>query len=200
MHGTKAYCTAPAMRHYRCYEVHVQKMLVKRIADTVTFLPHNLTMPNIMSTKNAYSLIKDLIKLLQNHKPHHLVAQHNYDSITALNTLVDMFNITQSQPKEQNAPKPIVTNKMPNLQTPASPRVHVKDTGTAASPKVPNKSSPGSATPITNHFIANKPIVVLHYHPHNTRSKNHVANAVLNTETSLIEECRQLYKGKDKTI
>ena len=53
MHGTKAYYTAPAMKHYRCYEVHVQRMLAKRIADTITFLPHNITMPNIISTKNA---------------------------------------------------------------------------------------------------------------------------------------------------
>ena len=74
VHRTKAYYTALAMRHYRCYEVHVQKTLAKRIADTAIFLPHNLTMPNLISTTNAISLIKDLIKLLQNHKPHHSIA------------------------------------------------------------------------------------------------------------------------------
>jgi len=200
VHGTKAYYTAPAMKHYRYYEVHVQRTLAKRIANTITFLPHNITMPNIISTKNAISLIKDLIKLLRNHKPHHPIAQHNDNSITALHTLADIFNIAPSNSNTPTTPKPITTKKMPYLKTPAAPRVQVNDTSTAASPRVCNEHSPDNATPTTNHFTTNNPTVVPHSHPYNTQSKSHVANAVLNTETGLMEEYRQLHKGKDKTI
>ena len=64
VHGTKAYCAAPVMKYYRCYKVRMQGILAKRIADTITLLSHNLTMPNIMSTKNDISHMKDLMKLL----------------------------------------------------------------------------------------------------------------------------------------
>ena len=120
-------------------------------------------MPNIISKNNAISLIKDLIKLLQNHKLHHPVAQHNDDSITALHTLANIFNVTPSNSNTPSASKPIAPNKTPRLQTPASPRVQANNTGTAASPRMPYIAAPN-----TNHFTSNKPIVVPHSHPYNT--------------------------------
>ena len=92
MYGTKAYYTAPAMRHYNCHKVHVQKTLAKRIADTIKFLLHNLTMSNFILATNAISHIKNLIKLLTNYKHHCLIAQHHNDSILALKTLTEIFN------------------------------------------------------------------------------------------------------------
>ena len=97
MHGTKAFYTAPAMKHYRCYEVHIQKILAKRIADTITFLPHNITMPNQISKTVALEKIHDLIKLLKNYKPHHPVATNYDDILLVLNQLSDIFDAnTQS--------------------------------------------------------------------------------------------------------
>lgn len=145
-----------------------------------------------MSTTNAIDHIKDLIKLLQNHKPHHPVAQHNDDSITALNALSDVFNIATS--------KPITPKKTPHLSTAASPRVQDKHSSTASSPRVHRKTSPITTAPTTNHFTSNKPSSTPHCHPYDTRSKNKTANAVLNTDTGLMEEYRQLHKGKDKQI
>ena len=49
----------------------MRKTLAKRIANIIMFLPNNLTMPNLISITNTISLIKDPIKLLQNHKPYH---------------------------------------------------------------------------------------------------------------------------------
>jgi len=69
VYGTKAYYIAPALKHYRCYEVHIQKTLAKRIVDTITFLPHNIIMPNTTSKPIALTHILDLIKLLKRHKP-----------------------------------------------------------------------------------------------------------------------------------
>ena len=45
VHGIKAYYAAPTMKNYRRCKVHIQKTLAKRIADTITFLPHNIKMP-----------------------------------------------------------------------------------------------------------------------------------------------------------
>ena len=110
------------MKHYRCYEVHIQKMLAKRIADTITFLPHNITMPNIISISNALAQIKDLIKLLKNHS----LAHHNDNSLSALNTLADIFKLNQSNKAIPNVskPYPIQPPRVPIPTNSSSPRVN----------------------------------------------------------------------------
>ena len=193
VHGTKAYYTAPAMRHYRCYEVHVQRTLAKRIADTVTFLPHNLTMPNLISTTNAIDRIKDLIKLLNNYQPHHPLANHNDDSITALQTLTDIFKLNPTKTVNKN----ITNNHVATTKSKPYKVTKSFHPNTTASPRVPVKAND---TPNTNQYTANLPTTVETKHHYNTRSKAHKANAVLNTETGQMEEYRQLQKGKDKII
>ena len=64
VHSTKAYYTGPAMQHYRYYKVHIQKTLAKRIADTVTFLPHNISMLYKITKEATLARIHNLIKLL----------------------------------------------------------------------------------------------------------------------------------------
>ena len=48
------------------------KILVKRIADTITFLLYTMSIPATISEKAALDKIKDLIKLLKECKLHTL--------------------------------------------------------------------------------------------------------------------------------
>ena len=80
------------MQYYCCYEVHIQKTLVKRIADTVTFLPHNISMPDKISKEAVLDKIHDLILLLQSYPTHHPLASNHDDTISALDQLNDIFN------------------------------------------------------------------------------------------------------------
>ena len=61
VHSTKAYYIGPALNYYQCYEVHIQKTLTKRIADAITFLPHNIEIPETISKTVAIAKINDLI-------------------------------------------------------------------------------------------------------------------------------------------
>ena len=76
-------------------------------------------MLNIISTSNALAQIKDLIKLLKNHKPHYLLAHYNDDLLSALNTLANIFKLNSSNKAIPNISKlyptksprvPILTN------------------------------------------------------------------------------------------
>ena len=150
------------MRHYRCYEVHVQKTLAKRIGDIITFLLYNLTIPNLISVTNAISHIKDLIKLLTNYKSHYPIPQHYDDSILALKALIEIFNNILSKTielivtkphliKSAIGSKPSIPKKEPHSNTKSSPRIHAKETNTK--------------TPTTNQFVANmQSIVQTSYH------------------------------------
>ena len=94
------------MQYYRCYEVDVQKTLVKWIADTVTFLPHNISMPDKISKETALDKIHDLILLLQSHLTHHPLASNHDDTISVLDQLNNVFN-NYSKISQENNPKPI---------------------------------------------------------------------------------------------
>ena len=45
--------------------MHVEKLLAKIISETITFLPHNISIPNTISKKAALERIEDLVELLQ---------------------------------------------------------------------------------------------------------------------------------------
>ena len=62
----------------------MHKTLAKRIANMVTFLPHNITMPQNTTKEAVLDWIKDLILLLKNHTPHYLHALYNNDMLSAI--------------------------------------------------------------------------------------------------------------------
>ena len=120
VHGTQAYYTVPALKHYRCYEVHIRKTLVKRITDNVTFLPHNIKMPATISKEAALDHIQDLIKLLKGYKPHHPLAQHNDSTLTALDQLQAILTKPNAAALDKSKPNPEIhlNAKLPRVQKP----------------------------------------------------------------------------------
>ena len=199
VHGTQAYYTAPALKHYRCYEVHIRKTLVKRITDNVTFLPHNIKMPATISKEAALDHIQDLIKLLKGYKPHHPLAQHNDPTLTALDQLQAILTKPNAAALDTSKPNPenYLNAKLPRVQKPPKQTTPQN-----------NNSSPANNT-IHNFNQHDKP-TKLHQHRYNTRSKANrrtsanskvgQANAVLNPETGKLEEYRSLRLGKDKHL
>ena len=129
-------------------------------------------MPNIISTFNALAQIKDLIKLLKNYKHYHPLAHHNDDSLSALNTLADIFKLNLSNKAIPNVSKPYPTKplRVPISTNPSSPRV--------------NKTKPSNNnTPTNNNHTQNTCTSAKATHSYNTRSKANKANAVLNKDT-----------------
>ena len=91
MHGLKAYYTGPAIQHYRCYETHVTKTLPKRVLDTVTFLPHDIIMPPVVSRKSVLAKTEDLMKLLNNKAKPLPFQEHHEPSLADLQQLSEIF-------------------------------------------------------------------------------------------------------------
>ena len=134
-------------------------------------------MPNIISTSNALAQIKDLIKLLKNYKPYHPLAHHNDDSLSALNTLADIFKLNSSNKAIPNISKLYLTKppRIPILTNTLSLRVNKI--------KLSNNNTPTNNQYTQNTSTSAKPI-----HLYNTYSKANKANAILNVDTGKMEE------------
>ena len=91
VHSLNACYTGPAMQHYRCCEVHVTKTSSKLVLEVVTYIPHDITMPPVVSRKSALTIIKDLINLLNNDSKHLLFQEHYDSSLVALQQLSNIF-------------------------------------------------------------------------------------------------------------
>ena len=56
----------PAMEHYRCYTLYVNKTRAERIADAVEFLPEHNKMPGIFNQEAATHVALYLIEDIEN--------------------------------------------------------------------------------------------------------------------------------------
>ena len=79
----------------------MRKTLAKRTSDTITFLPHNITILTSISKTEALEKVKDLIELLRGDKPRHMHTENKDDTLTALNKLCDIFE----RPKKRRLKK-----------------------------------------------------------------------------------------------
>ena len=152
----------------------------RRVSDTVTFLPHDITMPPVVSKKSALAKIEDLMKLLNNKAKPFPFQEHHEPSLVDLQQLFEIFIPTSTPPS-------IVKNQ-PAVSTYKAPRVSDKPTiNSVHAQQLPRASvSPTTST-----------------HRCPTRSKHsptteNQCNAVMNLSTGALEECKSLIKGKDK--
>ena len=144
--------------------MHMHKTLSKRIAHTITFLPHNIQMPNAISAEAALDRIKDLIKLLKGAKPHLPHEKYQDKTLTELDSLQEVFELKEQLP----APQDSATLKKPSPTTPKKvtaslPRVHNE--------KQANAKQDQPQSPLLYDYIASKPCSDPNTHNYNTRSK-----------------------------
>ena len=63
-HGVDGFYVGPALQHYRCYKVYVTKTKRTRIAETLLWHPHSVTMPTSSATELLHAAVLDLNKAL----------------------------------------------------------------------------------------------------------------------------------------
>jgi len=64
-HGVDGFYIGPAMHHYRCYKVFVTKTKHTRIAETLSWHPHLVTMPGQTADETLLAAIQDLQSVIQ---------------------------------------------------------------------------------------------------------------------------------------
>ena len=92
-HGTEGWYIGPAMVHYQCYTVIINKNNATQIIDMLEFFPCNYNMPNTSWADLAIWAVKDLIHVLCHL---HLAGPYNFigdAKLHALNALVDIFHM-----------------------------------------------------------------------------------------------------------
>ena len=66
-HGVDGFYVGPALQHYRCHRVFVPKTKRTRIAETLSWHPHNVRMPASSADDLLHAAVLDLRKALQDY-------------------------------------------------------------------------------------------------------------------------------------
>lgn len=91
-HGADGWYIGPAMKHYRCFRVYINKTQAERITDTVEFFPNNYNMPKFSSTDAIIKASRDMVKALR--EPHPATPFNNFGDkqFAALESLAEIFD------------------------------------------------------------------------------------------------------------
>lgn len=109
-HGSHGWYLGPAMNHYRCYRVFIEKTASERISDTVQFFSETITTPTLTHQTAILQAAKQLTATLA-HNPTHLQAHIGLDQTDALLQLTSIFDAFTSHYKQDNGPKPALPKR-----------------------------------------------------------------------------------------
>jgi hypothetical protein len=205
-HGAEGWYLGPALEHYRCYRVFVNKTKPEQVSDAVEFFPQHTVIPYQTPTNVAIQATKTLIEVLSKPAPSTPIAHIGHDQMTAIKAIADLFN--QHAPKETTiATTSQGTSPRVPVTSPTSLRVPVTPLPTArrqpqriwhAPPRVPI-TDPGIAK--QNHRYPTRNII-----PYTQEEINRIqntiqptihqwANAIIDPDTGASMKYRHLIKS-----
>ena len=90
-HGEDGWYIGPAMKHYHCFRVYINKTKSERIVGTVEFFPSCHNMPKFSSSDAIIKATQDMIQALR--EPHPATPFNNFgdQQLAALKQLADIF-------------------------------------------------------------------------------------------------------------
>jgi hypothetical protein len=134
-HGEDGWYIGPAMDHYRCFRVYINKTKAERIVDTLDFFPARLTMPKHSSNDAIIKAAKDMIQALQEPHPATPFNVFGDKQLAALQQLANIFRHGTSEggsteqavhqaPGKTKTYRPTTTRSRARAATHMSPQQH----------------------------------------------------------------------------
>ena len=192
-HGQDGWYIGPAMEHYRCYKVYINKTRSERTVDTVEFFPTQFTMPRLSSADAAMRAANDLIAALRNPHPSAPFPHLGDQRLDALAQLAKIFRDALPRVPEKDT-LPRVPEKDPNQPTkpcPIIPEPIQQVPQTATQPAISSRTrsqmqtSAHAATATKLDEVLQQPEMLPGtWHP--------MANAVIDPDTGRAMEYREL--------
>ena len=116
--GLDGWYIGPAMEHYRCHQVFINKTRHTRIGGTVEFSPHHCKMPFKSSTENATAAARELTHTLRYPAPAVPFTNIGDKKLEALQKLADIFDqITDRSNLIPKSAENLDTNPETQIQT-----------------------------------------------------------------------------------
>ncbi|ACI66000.1 predicted protein [Phaeodactylum tricornutum CCAP 1055/1] len=145
-HAVEGWYLGPALHHYRYHCVWITETRAERVADTLSWFPHRISMPTASSTDRALAAARDLVHALRNPSP---ASPFNPLDATQHQALTDLANLFASvaapvSPVDAPTPAPMVQPPAP-APTPAQVRFAVPlvtAEHAPALPRVPTQAPP----------------------------------------------------------
>ena len=163
VHAITGWYLGPSLKHYRCHKVWIPQTSSTRIADQVTWLPHNIPMPTATTQDLIIASAKDLTAALQLHTTNSLLPPS--DTVTR-NALLQLSNIFANKvlPNDNtiishNKPQPdpiLPIPPVPSTQQPPTVTVPRVPSNLAKLPRVPKYVPPSSTKEFLIHNNARK--------------------------------------------
>ena len=135
-HSADGFYLGPALEHYRCHKVFVNKTNKQRISDTVAFFPTKIRMPETSALEKATQAAEDLISVLQNPEPKTPFLTFGKEQHTALQQLAELFKLNLESNRIKSPIQPMQPANNNNDAPSSSP------TQTPSAPRVPNATPP----------------------------------------------------------
>jgi hypothetical protein len=90
-HGQDGWYIGPALEHYRCYTVYINKTRGERIVETVNFFPEKFKLPFLSTQELATQAAKELTHALLHPQPSGPFFKVGNEQTLALKRLADIF-------------------------------------------------------------------------------------------------------------
>ena len=118
-HGTEGWYLGPALEHYRCYRLFVNKSKAERVTDTIDFFTEKAPMPYMTPTDVAIQATAEIIRLL--HQPDAIqISKVGTKQIDTIKQIATIFK----KPRPDKVSTPVSAPRVPDNVTKApSPRM-----------------------------------------------------------------------------
>jgi hypothetical protein len=106
-HGQDGWYSGPALEHYRCYTVYINKTRGERVVEKVDFPPEKFKLPFLSTQELATQAAKELTHALLHTQPAEPFSKVVDEQTLALKYLADIFEgATQSHKSRVLTPPP----------------------------------------------------------------------------------------------
>eukprot|EP00978_Attheya_sp_CCMP212_P039740 scaffold209632_cov37-Attheya_sp.AAC.1 len=120
-HAVGGWYLGPAINHYRCYKVWISETTSKRVANTLTWYPSQVSMPKASTTEEASAAARDLIEALLHPGPASPLSPLSDSHRQALFQLADIFSHATAEDPPSPPTEPIPTAPLPAAALPRVP-------------------------------------------------------------------------------
>jgi hypothetical protein len=155
-HGQDGWYIGPALEHYRCYRVYINKTRSERVMETVAFFPTEVKIPFKSSRDLPTEAVKQLTYTLVNPQPVGPFAQVGDDQPITLKKLAAIFEGALPKHRQRTA-IPLLnynSNSPQRVGTTESPQ---KEHLTASAPRVVVPTGSNQMTPNSHRRLQTMP-------------------------------------------
>jgi len=103
-HGKEGYYLGPDLESYRCFKVYIPSTRGIRSVDTISWYPHDITVPTVSTSDMLHEALQNILQVLQTEPADTLLAAVQPEEHEAIVQLVGILNKKLPTPHTDSLP------------------------------------------------------------------------------------------------